>query len=319
MGKDLSNTQNRIKKILRWTLAVLTLIIIISGLGINYYTTIEYLTLGVLSKNLAFQLHFWIFIPFLILFLIHILIKPILRLLGNEKIKNKLIVLQLRLKKNITIIFIIIVLLGISVYFLAGQFGPSEPIKLDNVEVKEYKGQKLSSVNDFRENSIKGPQYINATNYRLEVTGLVANPKNYTYDDVIKNHQNYEKVVKLDCVEGWDVTILWEGVLVKDLIRETIPSSNANTVILYAYDGYSTSFPLDYLENNNILMAYKMNNATIPPERGFPFQLVAESKWGYKWIKWITKIELSDDPNYQGYWERRGYSNSGNLNESFLK
>jgi Sulfite oxidase and related enzymes len=44
--------------------------------------------------------------------------------------------------------------------------------------------------------------------------------------------------------------------------------------------------------------------------------LVAEQKWGYKWIKWITKIELSNDPNYKGYWESRGYSNGGNLNQS---
>jgi len=65
-------------------------------------------------------------------------------------------------------------------------------------------------------------------------------------------------------------------------------------------------------------MAYSMNNITIPAERGFPFMLVAEEKWGYKWIKWITKIELSDDETYRGYWERRGYSDSGDLDWSFF-
>jgi DMSO/TMAO reductase YedYZ molybdopterin-dependent catalytic subunit len=69
---------------------------------------------------------------------------------------------------------------------------------------------------------------------------------------------------------------------------------------------------------NDILMAYKMNGVTLPPERGFPFELVAESKWGYKWIKWVTKIELSDDEDYRGFWESRGYSNSGDLDESFF-
>lgn len=107
------------------------------------------------------------------------------------------------------------------------------------------------------------------------------------------------------CVEGWDVTILWEGVRVWDVIEESNPLPDANTVIFHAVDGYSTSFPIDYLLDKPIIMAYKMNNATLPPERGFPFQLVAEDKWGYKWIKWITKIELSDDPDYNGYWERR--------------
>lgn len=195
---------------------------------------------------------------------------------------------------------------------------PSSNIPLDSVEVKEYQGQKLSSVNDFRENSIKGTQNVDINTYRLEVTGLVSNPQNYTYDQV-KNFQSYQKVVKLDCVEGWSVNILWQGVLVKDILKEVQPSPQANTIIFYAVDGYSTSFPLEYIESNQIMMAYKMNNATLPPERGFPFQLVAESKWGYKWIKWINKIEVSDDPNYQGYWESRGYSNIGNLSENFLK
>ena len=61
-----------------------------------------------------------------------------------------------------------------------------------------------------------------------------------------------------------------------------------------------------------------MNNVTLPPERGYPFQLVAESKWGYKWIKWITSIELSDNREYLGYWERQGYSNYGGIEEAFF-
>lgn len=195
---------------------------------------------------------------------------------------------------------------------------PTTTIPLDTIEVQEYQGEKLSSVNDFRENSIKGTQRVDISTYRLEVSGMVANPQNYTYDQV-KNFQNYQKVVKLDCVEGWSVNILWQGVLVKDILNEVKPLPSANTVIFYAVDGYSTSFPLEYMQNNQILMAFKMNNATLPPERGFPFQLVAESKWGYKWIKWINRIELSDNPNYQGYWENRGYSLNGSLNESFLK
>jgi DMSO/TMAO reductase YedYZ molybdopterin-dependent catalytic subunit len=173
-------------------------------------------------------------------------------------------------------------------------------------------------VYSFRENSIKGPQYIDKENYTLKINGLVETPLSYTYEEVINNFQRYKKVVTLDCVEGWRVTILWEGILVKDILEQVNPKSDGKVVIFHAYDGYTTSFPIDYLIDNNILMAYKMNNVTIPPERGFPFQLAAESKWGYKWIKWITEIEVSDNEDYQGYWERRGYSNSGDLNESFF-
>ena len=191
--------------------------------------------------------------------------------------------------------------------------------ELEAVEIREYEGEKLSSMNDFRENSIKGPQHVDMESYRLKITGLVKNPTDYTYDEVIANNQHYTKVVTLDCVEGWSVKILWEGVLVRDLIGASNPLSDAKVVIFHAYDGYTTSLPLDYIMNNDILMAYKMNDVIIPPERGFPFQLVAESKWGYKWIKWITEIELSDDVNYRGFWESRGYSNSADLDESFFE
>jgi DMSO/TMAO reductase YedYZ molybdopterin-dependent catalytic subunit len=191
------------------------------------------------------------------------------------------------------------------------------PIALNGTEVNEYEGKDLSSIGDFRENSIKGPQYVNESAYRLRITGLVDEPREYTYGQVIGGFQHYSKPVTLNCVEGWSVDILWEGVLVRDLIDDAGAKDEANTVIFKAYDGYTTSFPLSYFRDNDILMAYKMNNVTIPPERGYPFMLVAESRWGYKWIKWITEIELSNDTEYQGFWESRGYSDSGLLNETF--
>ena len=117
----------------------------------------------------------------------------------------------------------------------------------------------------------------------------------------------------MHCVEGWDVTVLWEGILVKDLVEEAGIHPTAEVVIFYAYDGYSTSLPLDFVVDNNILMAYKMNGVVLPQERGFPFQLVAESKYGYKWIKWIAEIELADNADYRGYWESRWFSNDAGL------
>lgn len=190
---------------------------------------------------------------------------------------------------------------------------------LASQEVRNYEGQNLSSVNDFRENSIKGPQYVDKEKYHLDIAGLANDPQQLTYDQVIAKFLSYKKTVTLNCVEGWSVTILWEGIRMRDLIESVRPQPDAKTVIFYAVDGYSTSFPLEYFYNNDILLAYKMNGVVLPPERGFPFQLVAENKWGYKWIKWINKIEFSSDTAYEGYWELRGYSNEGNLDQNFLK
>jgi DMSO/TMAO reductase YedYZ molybdopterin-dependent catalytic subunit len=215
---------------------------------------------------------------------------------------------------------VIILAVALSATLVAGSScGMNKSSELKPVEIREYEGERLSSVNDFQENSIKGPQRVDAESYRLKITGLVENPKTYTYNEVIKSHQDYGKVVTLNCVEGWSVTILWEGLLVRDLIKEVGALPNAKVVIFHAYDGYTTSLPLDYIIDNDIMIAYKMNGVALPPERGFPFQLVAESKWGYKWIKWVTEIELSDDVNYKGYWEKRGYSNDADLDEGFFE
>jgi DMSO/TMAO reductase YedYZ molybdopterin-dependent catalytic subunit len=225
------------------------------------------------------------------------------------------------MKKAVTargISFLVLSLILVSAFIVGADIACNTAGQLPYVEIREYEGVDLSSIKDFRENSIKGPQDIDVEDYNLRVTGLVAHANNYSYDEVLSDYQHYKKVVTLDCVEGWRVTILWEGLLVKDLLAEAEPLANALVVIFHAYDGYTTSLPLDYIMNNDILIAYKMNDVTLPPERGFPFQLVAESKWGYKWIKWITEIELSDDADYRGYWESRGYSNSADLDESFF-
>lgn len=183
---------------------------------------------------------------------------------------------------------------------------------LASAEIREYQGAKLSSIEDFRENSIKGPQTVDIAAYKLTVDGLVEKPASYTYDEVLANPK-YTKVVTLYCVEGWDVTILWEGILLKDIFDKSIVSGNANTVIFHSVDGYTTSLPLETILEKNMIIAYKINDVVLPPERGFPFQLVAEDKLGYKWAKWIDKIELSDNADYKGYWEQRGYDNDADL------
>jgi DMSO/TMAO reductase YedYZ molybdopterin-dependent catalytic subunit len=199
------------------------------------------------------------------------------------------------------------------VFIIAGICWQTTPRMLYPEEIREYEGQDLSSIGDFSENAINGTQYIDESTYRLTITGLVNKTVNFSYDDVINGFQKYQKIITLHCVEGWSVKILWEGILLKDLLNEAEIDHQTQVVIFYAYDGYSTSLPLDFLLNNDILIAYKMNGLVLPPERGFPFQLVAESKYGYKWIKWITEIELSDDVDYRGYWERRGFSNDADI------
>lgn len=179
---------------------------------------------------------------------------------------------------------LIAVIVGIYTVDLVIDATDSGPVPLDAVEVREYEGERLSSIDDFRENSIRGPQHLSAENYRLTVGGLVDRPREYTYDEVLRSFPHYRKSVTLFCVEGWDVTILWDGIMIRDLLADAGIDPKATTVIFSAADGYTTSLPLDYVTDRKILLAYAMNNVTLPAERGFPFQIVAEDRWGYKWV-----------------------------------
>jgi DMSO/TMAO reductase YedYZ molybdopterin-dependent catalytic subunit len=183
---------------------------------------------------------------------------------------------------------------------------------LGTVEVSSYKGKPLDTVASEPENSIKGPQDIDRSTYRLEVRGEVDKPLKLTYAQ-IRAMPSFRKVTTLNCVEGWSKTYLWQGVRIRDLLSDAGYDPEAKTVIFTSYDGYSTSLPLDFVVNNNLLLAYAMNDKEIPPERGFPFQVVAEDRLGYKWAKWVTGIEVSSNEDYRGYWEQRGYDNDALL------
>jgi DMSO/TMAO reductase YedYZ molybdopterin-dependent catalytic subunit len=179
-----------------------------------------------------------------------------------------------------------------------------------SAEIKEYRWERLDSIGKFEENSINGPQHVDIGKYALKIGGLVEKPLTLGYQQVLALKAE-SKITTIHCVEGWDVKILWEGVPIADILRGAGVKPAANTVVFRSADGYSTSLPLEYIIRKNILLASKMNGLVLPEERGFPFQVVAEDKWGYKWAKWVTGLELTKNRDYRGYWESRGYNNNG--------
>jgi len=177
-----------------------------------------------------------------------------------------------------------------------------------SLEIQEYEGKLLDPAIGPRDNSITGIQEIDISKYQLIITGLVNNEVSLSYEDVLEL-TSYERLITLHCVEGWDATILWEGVLLSDLIDLGEAKSSANTVIFHAEDGYTTSLPYSVIKDRQLILAYKANGIDLPNEMGYPFIVVAENKLGYKWARWVTKIELSSDDSYKGYWEALGYDN----------
>jgi DMSO/TMAO reductase YedYZ molybdopterin-dependent catalytic subunit len=189
--------------------------------------------------------------------------------------------------------------------------GSSSPAE---VEAKEFLGKALTPISQQRNNALKGTMTIDRATYRLIVDGLVNTPLSLTYEDLLALPQ-FSKLIDLDCVEGWDFTAKWTGPTLKSIFEKAGVKPEGQNVIFYTADvqeGYS-SLLLSYIQEKDIIIGLKINDLTLPAERGFPFQVVAESKFGYKWSKWITRIELSGNLDFKGYWENYGYNNNADV------
>lgn len=222
------------------------------------------------------------------------------------------------MKKRLTIILELSLVLLLSACSLEGILSEKDDDTISSAtmaryrenELMEYDGVLLDPAIGPRDNSISGIQEIDINNYSLKIDGLVEKEMSYSYDQIL-DMDPIEIVYTLYCVEGWDATLLWKGVLIEDLLSETKVDVKAKTVIFHAVDGYTTSLPLDEIIDKKIMMAYDANGLPLPPSLGYPFILVAYDKWGYKWARWINRLELSSDTNYKGYWESLGYSVDG--------
>ncbi len=182
------------------------------------------------------------------------------------------------------------------------------------VEATEFMGTKLTPIGQQRNNALAGTQHIDRVTYKLTVDGLVETPLSLSYDDLLAYPQ-LSQLNDLDCVEGWNFTAKWTGPSLDSIFNDAVLKPEGKIAIFYTQDdkfGY-TSLDLSYIHDKEIIIALKLNDITLPDERGFPFQVVAQSKYGYKWAKWVTRIEISDNTSFRGYWERYGYNNNADV------
>jgi DMSO/TMAO reductase YedYZ molybdopterin-dependent catalytic subunit len=88
-----------------------------------------------------------------------------------------------------------------------------------------------------------------------------------------------------------------------------MPKENAKYATFECSDGYTTALPLSDLLQDKVLLAYKLDDKPLTPERGAPLRLIVPQKYAYKSPMWLKKIKLTQKQE-TGYWETRGYSNS---------
>ncbi|MES0360113.1 MAG: protein-methionine-sulfoxide reductase catalytic subunit MsrP [Anaerolineales bacterium] len=160
-----------------------------------------------------------------------------------------------------------------------------------------------------KENVAKLSKDFSTSPWKIEVGGLVNNPKTYDLDDLNKFTQQ-ERIYRLRCVEAWSMVIPWMGFPLADLLNEVEPTSSAKYVrfeTIYDPDqmpgqnnnGYKWPYieglRIDEAMNDLTILATGLYGESLLPQSGAPVRLVVPWKYGFKSIKAIVKIDLVDE------------------------
>lgn len=152
---------------------------------------------------------------------------------------------------------------------------------------------------------------INLESDRLTVDGGVTRPLSLRYDELGRQTQQTQKSL-LQCVGGAKGQASWEGIPLKTILESAGVGPDVKKVIFYAADGYESSIPIATALKPDSLLALTMNGESLWPKHGWPVRLVLPGKYGYKQVKWITRIELTTR-RHKGFWEQRGYGDDGSI------
>ncbi len=157
------------------------------------------------------------------------------------------------------------------------------------------------------------PSNIDIKKWRLEVTGLVNNDLELSYEE-LTSMPVIEQYSTLECISnslgGSSIsTALWKGVLLKTVLDQAQINPEAVFIVFRCRDGYDVGIPIDRGPHNDVILAYEMNGVRLPDDHGYPIRVITPGIYGMMNPKWITRIELVN-AEYKGYWQRGGWSNS---------
>lgn len=121
--------------------------------------------------------------------------------------------------------------------------------------------------------SFNGTPAVNITGYNLTVYGQVDHLLDLSYQEVLSMDSSTEKET-IRCVTGPSGTAEWTGVRLEAILDRAGISAGAQEVVFYGLDGYSTSLKVADASRVDVIIAYEMNNETLPADQGYPLRVV---------------------------------------------
>lgn len=147
---------------------------------------------------------------------------------------------------------------------------------------------------------------LDGDTYRLEVSGLVADRKKWTVEDLRALPQE-RQITRLICVEGWSAIGEWSGVRLRTFLERVGADMRARYVGFKCADGYYSSIDMASALHPQTILALDFGDDPLPRKYGYPMRLRLPTKLGFKNPKHIAALFVTND-HPGGYWEDQGYN-----------
>ena len=129
--------------------------------------------------------------------------------------------------------------------------------------------------------------------WRLYVDGLVARPTSFSLAE-LKRMPSRTHITLLACEEGWSFIAEWTGVPLSLILHLVGASSKAKWVVFYPFNVFWGSIDMPEALHPQTLLAYGMNGEDLTPDHGAPLRLRVPRQLGYKNLKYLARIAVTD-------------------------
>ena len=136
-------------------------------------------------------------------------------------------------------------------------------------------------------------QHDNFKDFTLTVEGCLAKPRNYSMDD-LKKLGTRTQITRHTCEEGWSAIAEWTGVPLSAVLKDAGILPAARFVCLYGFDKYGESIDMLDAFHPQTILAHTMNGEDLPLRNGAPLRLRVETQLGYKNVKFLQRIVVTD-------------------------
>ena len=139
--------------------------------------------------------------------------------------------------------------------------------------------------------------------WSLSVEGRVSRPGIYSLAS-LQSLPARTQITRHTCEEGWTAVAEWTGVQLGQVLQHAGIFGSARFVNFYAYDGYQDSIDMIDAFHPQTILAYGMNGRSLPIQHGAPLRLRVETQIGYKSVKYLKRVVVTDeyvDPGDSGW------------------